>query len=42
MQIVMKVKPMQFNGENMEIVGKLQKEVLLTPPRSNTSRNCST
>ena len=23
----MKVKPMQFNGQNMEIINKLQKEV---------------
>ena len=23
--IVMKVKPMQFNGQNMEIINKLQK-----------------
>lgn len=26
-QIVMKVKPMQFNGQNMEIINKLQKQV---------------
>ena len=24
-QIVMKVKPMQFNGQSMEIINKLQK-----------------
>lgn len=24
-QIVMKVKPMEFNGQNMEVVNKLQK-----------------
>jgi hypothetical protein len=23
----MKVKPMQFNGENMEVINKLQKEI---------------
>ncbi len=25
--IVMKVKPMEFNGQNMEVVHKLQKEI---------------
>ena len=34
--IVMKVKPMEFNGQNMEIVNKLQKEVKLSKGRSST------
>ena len=33
--IVMKVKPMEFNGQNMEIVNKLQKEVCVAVVRSN-------
>lgn len=34
----MKVKPMEFNGQNMEIVNKLQKEIMYLKELLNLKR----